>query len=62
MVTATDNSLNAPGLRVISTGSKELDKKMGSGIPLNSLTLIEGESGAGKSTLAPSPLGCDDGG
>ena len=52
MVTATDNSLNAPGLRVISTGSKELDKKMGSGIPLNSLTLIEGESGAGKSTLA----------
>ena len=39
------------GLTVISTGSGELDKKMGGGIPLNSLTLIEGESGAGKSTL-----------
>ena len=40
-----------PGLTVISSGSGELDKKMGGGIPLNSLTLIEGESGAGKSTL-----------
>ena len=38
--------------RVISTGRSELDKKMGSGIPLSSLTLIEGDSGAGKSTLA----------
>ena len=39
-------------LRIISTGSGELDKKMGGGIPVGSLTLIEGESGAGKSTLA----------
>ena len=38
--------------KVISTGSGELDKKMGGGIPLSSLTLIEGMSGAGKSTLA----------
>ena len=38
-------------LHVISTGSGELDKKMGGGIPLSSLTLIEGTSGAGKSTL-----------
>ena len=39
-------------LKIISTGSGELDKKMGGGIPLGSLTLIEGTSGAGKSTLA----------
>ena len=38
-------------LKVVSTGSGELDKKMGGGIPLSSLTLIEGMSGAGKSTL-----------
>ena len=37
--------------RVISTGSAELDDKMGGGIPLGSLTLIEGASGAGKSVL-----------
>lgn len=38
-------------LKVISTGSGELDRKMGGGLPLGSLTLVEGESGAGKSTL-----------
>ena len=37
--------------RVISTGSAELDDKMGGGVPLGSLTLIEGASGAGKSVL-----------
>jgi len=37
---------------VVSTGSHELDSKMGGGIPLGSLTLIEGTSGAGKSVLA----------
>ena len=39
-------------IKVISTGSGELDKKMGGGIPASTLTLIEGMSGAGKSTLA----------
>jgi len=37
---------------VVSTGSFEIDNKMGGGIPLGSLTLIEGHSGAGKSVLA----------
>lgn len=37
---------------VITTGNRELDKKMGGGIPLGSLTLIEGDSGAGKSVLS----------
>ncbi len=37
---------------VISTGNVELDNKMGGGVPLGSLTLIEGDSGAGKSVLS----------
>ncbi|MCB8942979.1 MAG: flagellar accessory protein FlaH [Ardenticatenaceae bacterium] len=36
----------------ISSGNGELDSKMGGGIPLGSLTLIEGSSGAGKSVLS----------
>jgi flagellar protein FlaH len=43
----------------ISTGNGELDSKMGGGIPLGSLTLIEGDSGAGKSVLAQQMMhGC----
>jgi flagellar protein FlaH len=38
--------------KLISTGNHDLDQKMGGGIPLGSLTLIEGDSGAGKSVLA----------
>ena len=38
--------------RVISTGNSEIDKKMGGGIPVGSLTLLEGQSDAGKSVLA----------
>ncbi len=37
---------------VMSTGNGELDSKMGGGIPVGSLTLIEGSSGSGKSVLA----------
>ena len=48
MTTQTDQEQSAG---VISTGSGELDKKMGGGILVGSLTLIEGMSGAGKSTL-----------
>jgi len=40
------------GKNVISTGNREIDGKMGGGIPLGSLTLIEGDSHAGKSVLA----------
>lgn len=36
---------------VVSTGNAELDSKIGGGIPLGSLSLIEGSSGAGKSVL-----------
>lgn len=37
---------------IVSTGNPELDSKMGGGIPVGSLTLIEGDSGAGKSVLS----------
>ncbi|MEX2246976.1 MAG: ATPase domain-containing protein [Dehalococcoidia bacterium] len=37
--------------RFISTGSIEIDKKMGGGIPEGSLILIEGQSNAGKSVV-----------
>jgi flagellar protein FlaH len=37
--------------RTISTGSAEIDKKMGGGIPEGSLILIEGQSNAGKSVV-----------
>ena len=37
--------------KIISTGNDELDKKIGGGIPLRSLTLVEGQPDAGKSVL-----------
>ena len=39
-------------LKVISTGSSEIDKKLGGGIPAGSLTLLEGQSDSGKSVVA----------
>jgi len=36
-------------MQVISTGSNEIDKKLGGGIPVGSLVLLEGQSDAGKS-------------
>ena len=39
------------GSQIISTGSREIDKKMGGGIPAGSLVLLEGQSDAGKSVL-----------
>jgi len=38
--------------RVISSGNDELDNKIGGGLPVGSVTLIEGGSGSGKSVLA----------
>jgi flagellar protein FlaH len=37
--------------QIISTGHPEIDKKLGGGVPIGSLTLVEGESDAGKSVL-----------
>jgi archaeal flagellar protein FlaH len=41
-----------PQKTVVSTGNREIDDKMGGGVPLGSLTLIEGDSHSGKSVLA----------
>jgi archaeal flagellar protein FlaH len=38
--------------RIITTGHAEIDKKLGGGIPMGSLTLIEGQSDAGKSVVS----------
>ena len=41
-----------PGsLASVSTGQPDLDKKLGGGIPLGSLTLLEGQSDSGKSVV-----------
>ena len=37
--------------RILSTGNTEIDKKIADGLPLESLTLIEGENDTGKSVL-----------
>lgn len=42
-------STEAPHL--VTTGNSEIDKKIGGGLPLRSLTMIEGQSDAGKSVL-----------
>jgi flagellar protein FlaH len=42
---------DAEAKNVISTGNGELDKRIADGLPLQSLTLIEGENDTGKSVL-----------
>jgi flagellar protein FlaH len=40
------------GSQIISTGNREIYKKLGGGIPLGSLVLLEGQSDAGKSVVS----------
>jgi flagellar protein FlaH len=42
----------SPGSQIVSTGNREIDKKLGGGIPLGSLVLLEGQSDAGKSVVS----------
>ena len=44
-------SLEETKTNIISTGHPEIDKKLGGGVPMGSLTLVEGQSDAGKSVL-----------
>ena len=37
--------------KILSTGNNEIDKKLAEGLPLESLTLIEGENDTGKSVM-----------
>jgi flagellar protein FlaH len=46
--TIADSQINT---NIISTGHPEIDRKMGGGVPMGSLTLVEGQSDAGKSVL-----------
>ena len=46
-----ENEKNEAKKKIISTGHPEIDKKLGGGLPIGSLTLIEGQSDAGKSVL-----------
>ena len=50
MVTAIQPTATMP--TTVSTSSVEIDKKLGGGIPIGSLSLIEGQSDAGKSVLS----------
>ena len=46
------SSVDRPMPTIITTGNNEIDSKMGGGIPMGSLTLIEGQSAAGKSVIS----------
>lgn len=46
------NAEKTPKRKIISAHNTELDSKMGGGLPVGALTLIEGTSGAGKSVLS----------
>lgn len=48
---ATTPAENTRNTKAMITGSQELDRKLGGGIPLGSLSLVEGVSDAGKSVL-----------
>ena len=39
-------------LSVITTGSTEIDRRLGGGIPYNTVMLIAGQDASGKSTFA----------
>jgi flagellar protein FlaH len=56
--------IDAAKKTVILTGIREVDEKLGGGIPIGSLGLIEGHSDAGKSVLSQhltyGALGCSD--
>ena len=43
--------MDSEAIASVSTGQPDLDKKLGGGIPLGSLTLLEGQSDSGKSVV-----------
>jgi flagellar protein FlaH len=51
MTTVRPKTIYPETWTALTTGADEIDKKLGGGIPLASLTLIEGQSDAGKSVL-----------
>ena len=51
MAESLGDLLGGQDRKILSTGNSELDKKIADGLPLESLTLIEGENDTGKSVL-----------
>jgi len=50
-IDAISGILGGEDRKILSTGNTEIDKKIADGLPLGSLTLIEGENDTGKSVL-----------
>ena len=50
-IDAISGILGGEDRKILSTGNNEIDKKIADGLPLGSLTLIEGENDTGKSVL-----------
>ncbi len=48
----TSNVSVDENLSKVSTGSSEIDRRLGGGIPYRTLMLVEGQPAAGKSTLS----------
>ena len=48
----TDGGRVSPAPNIISIANTEMDKKLGGGLPVGSLVLLEGQSDAGKSVVA----------
>ena len=46
------SNLSTESVTKVSTGSTEIDRRLGGGIPYRTLMLVEGEPAAGKSTLS----------
>ena len=46
------SNLSTEAITKVSTGSTEIDRRLGGGIPYRTLMLVEGEPAAGKSTLS----------
>ena len=46
------SNANVQETNTVSTGSTEIDRRLGGGIPYRTLMLVEGEPAAGKSTLS----------
>ena len=51
------SDIEETGLPVITTGQADLDAKLGGGIPVGSLTLLDGQSDSGKSVVSQQTAG-----
>jgi len=52
IIPSMTSNANVQETNTVSTGSTEIDRRLGGGIPYRTLMLVEGEPAAGKSTLS----------